>query len=244
MRGAVRSSVLWTFAALVAMCWALGCPSEDARPGDEFEVRATISVTHTREPPAPGFPAAVVRVFRCGAPVTDATVTIDGSALALQPDDTYRATLAVSAGDVLDLSVIDGDISVAGTVTMAGEIAIDAPNMTDGPYDAALEIPVGWTPSSATPDTVTFAVTGWDTVSGQDTFMDFDGAATDAAIPGGTISGGRSLPGPTVSFKLVAVNEASSLEIYPAPGSPVHILSPDSYLRTQWWTAAASFETQ
>lgn len=244
----MRKPCWFTPFTMLAWCTVLcavpsGC-HDDTVTGDELEVRATVEVQPTGEPPVPSSPKAIVRVFRNGVAMTDATVTVDSVPLSLEPGDTYRATLTASAGDILTLEVIHADIVVTGTVVMAGEIVIDSPNMTDGPYDASQDIPVRWTASSIVPDTVQFLVTGWDTVSGEDTRIDFDGAATDAVIPGGTISSGRQEPGPTVGFWLIAINEASSLDIITAPGPPAARLAPGSHFRTTWRTPGGDFETQ
>jgi hypothetical protein len=180
-------------------------------------------------------------ILQDGVRVAGATVTFNGVDAPPHPiDDThYNVSITASAGDLVELVATYDDILIVGACMVAGEIVPVSPNMTDGPYDATQSIPVAWTATSFVPEKVRLAVTGWDTVSGEDTFITYDGAATDAEIPGGVVRSGRLVP-----CNLTALNETSILTVVAQPGSPPVRLVPGSYFEARWNTSWIEFETQ
>jgi len=214
--GIIRSRAAACLGLLTCVLMLTGCDSEDRGPTRDIVIWVRVSQTHPGDPPVPTQPYADITITQDGVRIAGATVTIDGVNAPPYPlDETqYGVAVDASAGDLVEVVATYDDIVIEGTCVIAGEVAPVSPVMTDGPQDATQDIPLTWTCSSFVPDKVRLAITGWDTVSGEDTFIFFDGAAVDAAIPADVMKGG--LP---VSYQLAAVNEASSLTVAAAPGS-------------------------
>jgi hypothetical protein len=147
-----------------------------------------------------------------GTPVSDATVTVNGTALTyfdfggLVGIYVGSVAPAVSEQESVTLHVQRGGSSISATLQMPEKPQITAPTTAGGPYDPSQSTTVSWT-STTDPDIFTIYVEGVHTASGVD-YEDLEaGSEPTHVIPSGTFLAGKQ----DVVIEVSAVNKTMSL---------------------------------